>query len=443
MSSAVNIQIVSMPNLAKIESFLKDVSYRETIEYSANFNTRLCIERRLRLPFLDPQTGVAQSHSQLFLDKRQRMPGFRQGQIYTYPAARWRKSRRQYLSKMYSRFPERPFQALRKEHEALVASGVNLGLSNLTSAGGGSMPNSNSLGMSSSLTLNMLTGGGAAPAVLGSLHSDTAHDFNGAFSLEESSSLGAAGGDTSDSKDSQQQQHHQQQQQQHQSVKEEHLPKEWFYDDMDMNDVDSLEEPKSPADDEYDYDPRYGNKKRRKRRPGKRGGDSGGGGGAGGGGAGGGGGGGGGSSSRRRSAAARSRITTTDAALDASLEAIESGESVPGSNGASLTSSGGILSSSLGPGGAGAGNSGSSGVGGGGGAGGAGSAGGGTAGSSASNRRSRGAGTRGRRRAKGAAGGDPPSPGMVIEPPSFESAAAAVGVVEDANAHLRNYRKYL
>eukprot|EP00099_Drosophila_melanogaster_P010906 NP_001285216.1 toothrin, isoform C [Drosophila melanogaster] len=428
MSSAVNIQIVSMPNLAKIESFLKDVSYRETIEYSANFNTRLCSERRHRLPFLDPQTGVAQNHSQLFLDKRQRMPGFRQGQIYTYPAARWRKSRRQYLSKMYSRFPERPFQALRKEHEALVASGVNLGLSSLTS-GVGSMPGSNSLASSSSLTLNMLTGGGAAPAVLGSLHSDTAHDFNGAFSLEESSSLGAAGGDTSDSKDSQQQQHQQHQHQQ-QAVKEELLPKEWFYDDMDMNDVDSLEEPKSPADDEYDYDPRYGNKKRRKRRPGKRGGDSGGGGG--GGGAGGGGNSGGSSSSRRRSAAARSRITTTDAALDASLEAIESGESVPGSNGGPI-SSGGILSGSLG-----AGLAGVSGSGGGGGA----------SGASANSRRSRGAGTRGRRRAKGpnsavGASCDPTSPGMVIEPPSFESAAAAVGVVEDANAHLRNYRKYL
>ncbi|KMZ09636.1 uncharacterized protein Dsimw501_GD29616 [Drosophila simulans] len=415
MSSAVNIQIVSMPNLAKIESFLKDVSYRETIEYSANFNTRLCSERRHRLPFLDPQTGVAQNHSQLFLDKRQRMPGFRQGQIYTYPAARWRKSRRQYLSKMYSRFPERPFQALRKEHEALVASGVNLGLSSLTS-GVGPMPGSNSLASSSSLTLNMLTGGGAAPAVLGSLHSDTAHDFNGAFSLEESSSLGAAGGDTSDSKDSQQQQHQQHQHQQ-QAVKEEHLPKEWFYDDMDMNDVDSLEEPKSPADDEYDYDPRYGNKKRRKRRPGKRGGDSGGGGGGGG-------------------ACAMwwicKRITTTDAALDASLEAIESGESVPGSNGGPI-SSGGILSGSLG-----AGLAGVSGSGGGGGA----------SGASENSRRSRGAGTRGRRRAKGpnsavGASCDPTSPGMVIEPPSFESAAAAVGVVEDANAHLRNYRKYL
>ncbi|EDV95186.1 uncharacterized protein LOC6569418 [Drosophila grimshawi] len=423
MSSAVNIQIVSMPNLAKIESFFKDVSYRETIEYSANFNTRLCIERRLRLPFLDPQTGVAQNHSQLFMDKRQRMPGFRQGQIYTYPAARWRKSRRQYLSKMYgcthNRFPERPFQALRKEHEALVASGINIGgtVAN-SSAATVSIGSTNS--SSSTLSLSMLAGmgvgvgsgssaGGASTptpvAVLNTMHNDTTHDFNGAFSMEESCSLGAAGGDTSDSKDSQLQS--QQHQQQHQQSKDD-LPKEWFYDEMDMNDVDSLEEPKSPADDEYDYDPRYGNKKRRKRRPGKRStihaigetpntASS--------------------SNARRRSAVSRMRIGTTDAALDASLDAIEAGEI-----GGTPTTSG-----------------------------------------SGGGRRSRGAGTRGRRRAKGATSGttttagasgmpsntcDPPSPGLVNEPPSFESAAAAVGVnvgvgVEDGNAHLRNYRKYL
>lgn len=214
--------------------------------------------------------------------------------------------------------------------------------------------------------------------------------------MEESCSLGAAGGDTSDSKDSQLQS---QQQQQQQHVKDE-LPKEWFYDEMDMNDVDSLEEPKSPADDEYDYDPRYGNKKRRKRRPGKRatthaGGEaasinvS--------------------NSARRRNATTRTRVTTTDAALDASLEAIEAGDI----GGTPTTSSG---------------------------------------------RRSRVAGPRGRRRAKGgtttnttaSTSGmpsntcDPPSPGLVNEPPSFESAAAAVGVgAEDGNAHLRNYRKYL
>ena len=101
MSSALDIQIVNPPNLVKIENFLNNSTYRETIEISANFNTRLCIERRLRLPFLDPQTKIAQNHSNLFMNKRQRMPGFHQGQIYTYPAARWRKTRRQYLSKMY------------------------------------------------------------------------------------------------------------------------------------------------------------------------------------------------------------------------------------------------------------------------------------------------------------------------------------------------------
>ncbi|XP_059617807.1 zinc finger protein ubi-d4 [Phlebotomus argentipes] len=192
--SSVDIQIVSGPNLEKIESFLNDSTYRETIEYSANFNTRLCIERRLRLPFLDPQTGVAQNHCSLYMSRRQRMPGFREGQIYTYPATRWRKSRRQYLAKMF-----RPFSGLRRADCAPVPP------------------------------------------------PDDGGDFNGTL-LEESSSLGGA--DTSDSKDSQ-------------NLKEE-LPKDWFYDDMDMNDLDQLDEPKSP-DDEYDYDPRYGNKKRKRR----------------------------------------------------------------------------------------------------------------------------------------------------------------------------------
>lgn len=41
---------------------------------------------------------------------------------------------------------------------------------------------------------------------------------------------------------------------------------DWYFDEI-TNEIDGLEEPKSPIDDEYDYDPRYGNKKRRKRRP--------------------------------------------------------------------------------------------------------------------------------------------------------------------------------
>lgn len=96
-----NIQITNSPNLAKLESFLKNSLYTEVIEFSANFNKTLSVERRLRLPFLDPQTNVAQNHSNLFMSERQRMPGFRQGQIYSYPSNRWRKSRRQYLDKFY------------------------------------------------------------------------------------------------------------------------------------------------------------------------------------------------------------------------------------------------------------------------------------------------------------------------------------------------------
>lgn len=42
-------------------------------------------------------SGVAQNHSNLFMNDRQRMPGLQDGQVYTYPAKRWRKKRRQYL----------------------------------------------------------------------------------------------------------------------------------------------------------------------------------------------------------------------------------------------------------------------------------------------------------------------------------------------------------
>ncbi|VEN55430.1 unnamed protein product [Callosobruchus maculatus] len=85
-------------SLEKIESFLNDSTYKEILESSLNYNTRLCIERRLRLPFFDTQTGVAQNHSSLYMNKRQRIPGILSGQIYTYPRQRWRKKRRQYLT---------------------------------------------------------------------------------------------------------------------------------------------------------------------------------------------------------------------------------------------------------------------------------------------------------------------------------------------------------
>lgn len=106
--ASTDIQIVNIPNLAKIESFLNDTAYRELLENSENYNTRLCIERRLRMPFLDQQTGVAQTNCALFMKRRHRMPGIREGQIYTYPAAKWRKSKRQYL------LHHRPFRMVRE-----------------------------------------------------------------------------------------------------------------------------------------------------------------------------------------------------------------------------------------------------------------------------------------------------------------------------------------
>lgn len=107
--ASTEIQIVNIPNLAKIETFLNDTAYRELLENSENYNTRLCIERRLRMPFLDQQTGVAQTNCALFMKRRHRMPGIREGQIYTYPAAKWRKSKRQYLLHHH-----RPFRMVRE-----------------------------------------------------------------------------------------------------------------------------------------------------------------------------------------------------------------------------------------------------------------------------------------------------------------------------------------
>lgn len=119
---SINFREIKLQNLDKIESFFNDSAYKEVIENSETFNTRLCIERRLRMPFLDPQTGVAQYHSALFMKARQRIPGLKDGQVYSYPASRWRKSRRQYLlQKPHPPFPaytHRPFGHLPSTYDS-------------------------------------------------------------------------------------------------------------------------------------------------------------------------------------------------------------------------------------------------------------------------------------------------------------------------------------
>eukprot|EP00074_Homo_sapiens_P107845 XP_024304406.1 zinc finger protein ubi-d4 isoform X2 [Homo sapiens] len=64
------------------------------MEQCHNYNARLCAERSVRLPFLDSQTGVAQSNCYIWMEKRHRGPGLASGQLYSYPARRWRKKRR-------------------------------------------------------------------------------------------------------------------------------------------------------------------------------------------------------------------------------------------------------------------------------------------------------------------------------------------------------------
>uniref|UniRef100_A0A452Q8S1 Double PHD fingers 2 n=1 Tax=Ursus americanus TaxID=9643 RepID=A0A452Q8S1_URSAM len=75
-------------------SFLGEQYYKDAMEQCHNYNARLCAERSVRLPFLDSQTGVAQSNCYIWMEKRHRGPGLASGQLYSYPARRWRKKRR-------------------------------------------------------------------------------------------------------------------------------------------------------------------------------------------------------------------------------------------------------------------------------------------------------------------------------------------------------------
>jgi len=51
---------------------ITEPSYQEMLESCARFNKRMCIERRGRLPFVDSMTGVAQNHSNLWRNERDR-----------------------------------------------------------------------------------------------------------------------------------------------------------------------------------------------------------------------------------------------------------------------------------------------------------------------------------------------------------------------------------
>ncbi|KAK3091631.1 hypothetical protein FSP39_021366 [Pinctada imbricata] len=71
-----------------------NTAFMEAMENTASFNNRMASERKMRLPFLDSQTGVAQSHTNLWHPYKNRLPGSVYGQLYSYPSKRWKKKKR-------------------------------------------------------------------------------------------------------------------------------------------------------------------------------------------------------------------------------------------------------------------------------------------------------------------------------------------------------------
>ncbi|XP_067314111.1 D4, zinc and double PHD fingers family 2, like isoform X2 [Pseudorasbora parva] len=81
----------AVENIVKV---LGEQYYKDALEQCHSYNARLCAERSILMPFLDSQTGVAQSNCYIWMEKRHRSAGTAPGQLYTYPARRWRKKRR-------------------------------------------------------------------------------------------------------------------------------------------------------------------------------------------------------------------------------------------------------------------------------------------------------------------------------------------------------------
>ena len=84
-----------------------DKTYEEALEASAKFNKQLTGERKMRIPFIDSQTRVAQSNSLLWYMEYQRARGARLGQLVSYPVKKWFKNRRRFLDTDSNVLPNR------------------------------------------------------------------------------------------------------------------------------------------------------------------------------------------------------------------------------------------------------------------------------------------------------------------------------------------------
>ena len=70
--------------------FASSVHYKEMLEQVALYNKYLRSERHDRLPYLDSQTGVAQSDCYIWRSRSQRRRGREPGQVYSYPPIKWK-----------------------------------------------------------------------------------------------------------------------------------------------------------------------------------------------------------------------------------------------------------------------------------------------------------------------------------------------------------------
>jgi len=68
--------------------------YKEAMEQVHTYNSRLLRDRRLRMPYIDSQTGLIQQECHLWVSRVQRSSPIREGQVYSYPAQRWRVRKR-------------------------------------------------------------------------------------------------------------------------------------------------------------------------------------------------------------------------------------------------------------------------------------------------------------------------------------------------------------
>ena len=74
--------------------------YRDAIDQVIAYNSKILLDRRLRYPYIDGQTGVAQQDCHLWVSRVARSAPTRPGQICSYPSRRWRVRKRPDFDKL-------------------------------------------------------------------------------------------------------------------------------------------------------------------------------------------------------------------------------------------------------------------------------------------------------------------------------------------------------